>query len=624
VFPGAPIVACAVSRSYAENLDRSTSRSFVTGVIVGDNIAGVVDSALQMKPNTKRIALIAGTAPNDVYGEQMFRNKLKPYAAKLELMDLTKLPMEETLTRVGSLPPDTIVLYLGILRDGAGTIFVPRDALSPISRAANAPVFGIWETFLGHGIVGGRLVSLEQEGNEAAALALRILGGESPASIPFAGESAYVNLYDSRELKRWNIPETAVPAGAEIRYRQASSWEEHKSEITGVAALIMLETSLILALVINLRRRRKAELELQQSESKYRALYEGSADGILLSDYSGKILDVNEAAVKMYGYSLEEIRGTKVVDLIHPEDLDKTPFKLQEIIKGTIRRMERRMRKKDGTYLTVEATAATITHDLIQVMYRDITERKQMQDLLQSRAEELAIANQDLLRSNQDLEHFAYIASHDLQEPLRTVASALTLLENKNKGTLAEQSEQLINYAVDGAKKMKALIQDLLTYSRLTTRGKPLEMVDMKEVINQSIINLTSLLKDKGTKITCDDMPTVKGDPTQLLQVFQNLIGNAVKFGPAESASVHVSARKNSNEWIFSVKDNGIGIQAEYFDRIFVIFQQLNKAGPFHGTGMGLAIVKKIIERHRGKVWVESEVGVGSTFYFTIPQGLEA
>ena len=161
-----------------------------------------------MRPDTKRVALIAGTAPNDVYSQQMFRNGLKPYAGKLELIDLTKLSMEDILTRVGSLPPHTIVLYSGIFRDGAGRIFVPREALSLISQAANAPVFGLYDTFLGYGIVGGRLVSLEQQGKEAAALALRILGGESPASIPFAGEDAYVNLYDWRELKRWNIPET--------------------------------------------------------------------------------------------------------------------------------------------------------------------------------------------------------------------------------------------------------------------------------------------------------------------------------------------------------------------------------------------------------------------------------
>jgi PAS domain S-box-containing protein len=613
-FPDAPIIACGLSRDYAQSLDRSPSRSFITGVVMGDNIAGMVDDALRMRPGTKRVALIVGTAPNEFYAEQAFREGLKPYAGKLELIDLTKLPMEDILARVGSLPPDTIVLYPCLFRDGAGRSFIPREALSLISRAANAPVFSLYDTYLGYGIVGGRLVSLEEQGKEAAARALRILSGETPASIPFTGEQAYVNAYDWRELKRWKIPETALPAGAEIRFRQASYWEAHKWEITGVAVLIMVETALIFGLVTNLLLRRKAERALRQSESKYRALYDGSADGIFLLDDSGTILDGNEAAVRMYGYPLEEVRGTKIEDLIHPDDLKTIPSKFQDMLRGKNLRIDRRVRKKDGTYLTVEVTGSRVGENLVQGLYRDITERKEMESLLRQRAEDLA-------QSNADLEHFAYVASHDLQEPLRNVASCLQMLEQGNKGKLGEDSDHLIHFAVDGARKMKALIMDLLTYSRLTTRGQPFKAVDVQEVLDQSVGNLKSLIEGKGAEITRDRMPTVRGDSTQLLQVFQNLISNAIKFGPGESPKVHVSAQINSNEWIFSVEDNGIGIEDKYFDRIFVIFQQLSKKMPFQGTGMGLAIVKKIVERHRGRVWVESEVGVGSTFCFTIPQG---
>ncbi len=249
---------------------------------------------------------------------------------------------------------------------------------------------------------------------------------------------------------------------------------------------------------------------------------------------------------------------------------------------------------------------------LILEMGIDITERKQAEDALNR-----TLA--DLKRSNADLEHFAHVASHDLQEPLRNVATALQMLEKTNKGKLGAQSDQLIYYAVDAAKRMKALISDLLTYSRVTTRGQLFEPVIVQEVLNQSILNLTELINRNGTKITHDQMPIIKCDSTQLLQIFQNLIGNAVKFGPSESSKIHVSVEKQGGEWVFSVQDNGIGIDSKYFDRIFVIFQQLDKKGFFHGTGIGLAIVKKIVERHRGRVWVESEVGVGSKFYFTIP-----
>jgi signal transduction histidine kinase len=254
---------------------------------------------------------------------------------------------------------------------------------------------------------------------------------------------------------------------------------------------------------------------------------------------------------------------------------------------------------------------------LILEMGIDITERNHAEDALK---ETLA----DLTRSNADLEHFAYVASHDLQEPLRNVTIALQMLEKKHKGKLSSDADQLIHYAVDGSQRMKNLIADLLKYSRLATRSQPFEPVSVEHVVNRSILNLKSLIEQKGTAIICDQLPTVGGDSTQLLQLFQNLIGNAVKFGRAESPKVHVSARKNDNEWVFSVKDNGIGIDERHFERIFVIFQQLNKRGSYGGTGMGLAIVKKIAERHRGRVWVESEVGLGSTFYFSIPEGSTA
>ncbi len=254
---------------------------------------------------------------------------------------------------------------------------------------------------------------------------------------------------------------------------------------------------------------------------------------------------------------------------------------------------------------------------LILEMGIDITERKTAEASLR---ETLA----DLTRSNADLEHFAYVASHDLQEPLRNVTVTLQMLEKRYKGQLSSDADQLIHYAVDAAHTMKLLIRDLLQYSRLATRGLPFGRVDVEHVVNQSIDNLRTLIERKGTAVTHGKMPIVWGDSTQLMQLFQNLISNAVKFGRGESPSVHISVDKIDNKWVFSVLDNGIGIEERHFERIFVIFQRLNKRGLYEGTGIGLAIVKKIAERHRGRVWVESEVGVGSTFYFSIPEGSPA
>jgi signal transduction histidine kinase len=272
VFSGVPVVACEILRASAENLDRSSWRSFTTGVIMGDNLAGLLDGVFQMKPGTKRFALVAGTSRNDAYSEMIFRNGLKPYAGKIELIDLTKLPMQEILARVSSLPPDTVVLYSTIFRDGTGKNFVPRESLSLVSRAANAPVFGLYETQLGFGIVGGRLVSFEQQGREAAALALRIMEGESPASIPFSGEEAYINVYDWRELKRWGISEKALRPGSIVKFKPPSIWKDHWPTVLGGIFFIVIETLLVIGLIMNIHKRKLADEVVRKSKDDYREL----------------------------------------------------------------------------------------------------------------------------------------------------------------------------------------------------------------------------------------------------------------------------------------------------------------------------------------------------------------
>jgi light-regulated signal transduction histidine kinase (bacteriophytochrome) len=248
------------------------------------------------------------------------------------------------------------------------------------------------------------------------------------------------------------------------------------------------------------------------------------------------------------------------------------------------------------------------------------TELEKTNETLKVEIEDRKRAGQELIRSNQDLQQFAYVASHDLQEPLRNIASCLQLLEQKYKNKLDADADQYIYYAVEGAVRMKALIQDLLTYSRVGTRGKPLQPIDCDQIISQTVRNLASAICEAGALVTHDSLPTIFGDRTQILQAFQNMIQNAVKFRTNEPPKVHVSAVKKVNEWIFSVKDNGIGIDSRHLDRIFIIFQRLHKRGQYEGTGMGLAIVKKVIERHGGRIWADSEPGKGTTFYFTIPE----
>jgi light-regulated signal transduction histidine kinase (bacteriophytochrome) len=225
----------------------------------------------------------------------------------------------------------------------------------------------------------------------------------------------------------------------------------------------------------------------------------------------------------------------------------------------------------------------------------------------------------ELARSNAELEQFAYITSHDLQEPLRMVSSFVQLLEKRYKGRLDGDADDFIMYAVDGANRMDRLITDLLAYSRVGSRGREFKQVLSEVVLDHALSNLQVAIEQSGAVITRDPLPEVIGDDIQLTQLFQNLIGNAIKFCMDRPPCIHVSADQQGNKWVFSVRDNGIGIATEYFGRIFSIFQRLHNRKDYPGTGIGLAICKKVVERHGGRIWVESEPGVGSIFFFTIP-----
>jgi PAS domain S-box-containing protein len=235
--------------------------------------------------------------------------------------------------------------------------------------------------------------------------------------------------------------------------------------------------------------------------------------------------------------------------------------------------------------------------------------------------QELARQAQELSRSNTELEQFAYVASHDLQEPLRMVSSYVQLLSRRYKDKLDSDADDFIGFAVDGAARMQVLINDLLTYSRVGTQGRPFEPTDCNNIIRRVIDDLTGIIGDAGATVVYDDLPTINCDATQLGQLFQNLVANALKFRSEDPPKIRVSAEGRDGEWVFSVRDNGIGIAPDYFEQIFLIFQRLHNRSEYAGTGIGLAVCKKIVERHGGRIWVDSEHGKGSTFHFTLSPG---
>ncbi len=245
-------------------------------------------------------------------------------------------------------------------------------------------------------------------------------------------------------------------------------------------------------------------------------------------------------------------------------------------------------------------------------LQQELVMRKRAEASLQKQAEELA-------RSNTDLEQFAYVASHDLQEPLRMVTTFMRILKNRYYGKLDAEADEYITYAVDGASRMKQLITDLLALSRASTKPHELAPIDCEAVLEEVLSNLEMAVQESGGQVTHDPLPRVMADRSQMVQLLQNLIGNAIKFAGTRAPRVHISVKQMGKEWLFSVRDHGIGISPEHRERIFIVFQRLHDRTEYPGTGVGLAICKKIVERHGGRIWVESQRGEGATFCFTIP-----
>src|ERR1700691_472395 len=380
------------------------------------------------------------------------------------------------------------------------------------------------------------------------------------------------------------------------------------------------EGILVTAAIRDISVRKEAEKHLALMEERYRGLLEAAPDAMVVVNQAGDIVLLNVQAEKQFGYHRDELVGQRMKNIIpagFAERLIADALRsaedalAQQIGTG----IELTARRKDGSEFPIEIMLSPLESAegiLVTAAIRDITMRKVAEAHLLYKVEELN-------RSNEELGQFAYIASHDLQEPLRMVASYTQLLARRYKGKLDSDADEFITFAVDGANRMQRLIQDLLAYSRVGTKGKELRETSSEEALQRAILNLRGAIADSGAMVTHDPLPPVLADETQLVQLFQNLIGNAIKYQNPGVPRIHISAIKNGGgKWTFSVRDNGLGIDPQYFERIFVMFQRLHKREEFAGTGIGLAICKKIVERHGGTISVESQPGQGSNFLFAL------
>jgi len=378
-----------------------------------------------------------------------------------------------------------------------------------------------------------------------------------------------------------------------------------------------------LAIARDITERKKAEEALKESEEKLNATIESSPDSITVTDLNLNIVSCNQATAAMYGASSkDEIIGLNAFDLVDPKDQSRLAETMGKILSEnrSVTLEINLLTKKNNMFFPAEVSGNVVRNAegkpvAFVAITKDITERKQAEKERETLIKELE-------RSNEELQQFAYVASHDLQEPLRTIASFTQLLARRYKGQLDKDADEFIEFIVDGTQRMQSMIKDLLQYSRVQTKGEELKLTDVQNALDQALFNLKVSIEENNAEITHDKLPNVIADEKQLIQLFQNFISNAIKFKkPEEPPRIHVSAIKDvkKGEYVFGVSDNGIGMEPQYLERIFELFQRLHTRDEYKGTGIGLAVAKKIVDRHGGRVWVESEPGKGSTFYFTIP-----
>jgi PAS domain S-box-containing protein len=377
--------------------------------------------------------------------------------------------------------------------------------------------------------------------------------------------------------------------------------------------------------------RQQAEV-LQKAEQKFRSLLEAAPDAMVMCRADGEIIMVNSQTEVLFGWRRDKLISKNIRALV-PDwsvrfragwDEESSSSKVLPVERG----VELNAFRESGATFPVEISFSPLQTEegvVITSAIRDISERRKAEEEIRElnvRLEERVMERtEELMRSNEELQQFAYVASHDLQEPLRTVSIYAQLLAKRYKGQLQGDADQFIGYIVENAYRMEKLIHDLLDFSRVDVRGADFfTRTSCESALDDAIQNVRSLVEESGAAITREQLPQVMGDPIQLTRLFQNLLVNSIKYRSDPAPQIHIAAVDNGREWVFSVKDNGIGIEPQYGEKIFGIFRCLQPRDKSSGSGMGLAICRKIVTRHEGRIWVESALGKGATFYFTLPR----
>jgi PAS domain S-box-containing protein len=691
LFPGVPMVFCGVN--YYQESQLVGREDLVTGVVEAFDIPGTLRTALRLQPRTSRVIVINDLSTTGLANKKNINEEVVPhFSGKVRFEFFEDLSMDELLRKVRSLSSDDIILMMTFNKDRTGKVFNYDQSIALIASAARVPIYGVWDFYLGNGIVGGMLTSGMDQGSMAADMALRILDGEKVRDIPVVKNSPNRYKFDYRQMQRFGISVSELPPGSMVINEPVSFYVRHKIVVWGVISGFLALSLIILLLLAIIRQRRKAEKTLRESETKFRTLIHNVNVGVYRATLDGRYLQANPAMAKIFGYETpEQLMETQVIDIYrNPEERGWFLEELQA--KREVRNVEIAMQKRDETPLwaSLSVTAQYDEQDNIASLdgvLEDITERKRSEDELyrlneelemrvRDRTKQLESANTELQLTTEHLDaayqklksaqsqilqqekmasigQLAAGVAHEINNPMAFIISNLSSLRKYSEkvtgfielqsgaihklsvfdetlqitGELEKQKKvvklhyvledmgHLIDESLEGAERVRKIVQDLKSFSRLDEAE--FKVADINQGLESTINMVSNEIKYKATlNRQFGTIPQTACNLGQLNQVFMNILVNASHAIEAQG-EIAVSTTCDDSQIYITISDTGAGIPPDKLTRIFEPFYTTKEVGK--GTGLGLSIAYDIIKKHNGEIRVESEVGKGTVFTIVIP-----
>ena len=624
LFQDIPIVFGGLDRQSVENRKLGSN---IYGIINSTSYKETLDLALTLHPNTRHVAIVAGV---DFVSRQNLREARKIYRAyekRITFIDLVGLPMPDLQKKIANLPPETVVMFIMLLKDGSGKEYTVPEALSLISRASNAPIYSFQGHELGNGIVGGHLTTVESNGKAVAELGLRILKGAKPLDQPIVQKSIYQLKFDWRQLKRWSIAEHKLPPGSIVKFKELTIWDEHKGQIIAALALILFQMLIISYLLYQRKVRFRAEKKLMHAEQKYRTVADYTYDWEYWQNPDGSLQYVSPSCERICGYSAQDLmtKPSLLQDMIVSEDKaawDKHRCSIRKGMKSE--EIQFRIQKPDGEIRWIEHACRPVfdhegNNQGIRASNRDMTKRAFYRSETQKLQSELAHMDRVVTISA-----LTSALAHEINQPLaamRSYAQAALRFMDKDHPEYDSVRKALQGIVADNKRAAEVVnrLQDLVK------KGPPhREEIEMNSLITEVIGLINSELVLRNALITLDlnpSIPEVQGDSIQIQQVLINLLTNALDAmdnQPADARTITISTRpENSNGIILSISDSGGGIPPDTIEAIFTPFHTTKSTG----MGLGLSICKTIIETHGGKITAENNPDGGAMFSIILPTG---